>query len=137
MESIKDSRSATAGPDSVVRTWCNSESACSNDGAVSVVISARSISFGIPERIFWSRIFRVGEFICCITSGFLPVVILDRDMDVRSRESCPAESRAYSFVALSGDEAPVLFLFDRSEIAFSLSSAGSSVFVATGKQLSL
>ena len=36
--------------------------------------SVRSMSLGISERMFWSKIFRVGEFICFTNSGFLPEI---------------------------------------------------------------
>lgn len=106
----------------MVRTWWIRESVRSSEGAVSVVISARSMSLGIPERIFWSSILRVGEFICLTRSGFLPDISLKRDMKLRSKESCPAESKAYSLVTLSGEKSLVSFLLEVSVIVFPFSS---------------
>ena len=58
-------------------------------------------------------------------------------MDVRSKESCPGESKAYSFETLSGGDSPNSFLLDSSLVVFPLFSVRSSVFVATGTQFSL
>lgn len=65
------------GPDSVVRTSCNSDKAFSRGREFCSVRSVKSVSRGISDRMFRNNVSRVGELIALTASGVLPLLVLD------------------------------------------------------------